>query len=39
MQVVGILLLELRKEKGMTQKNIADAMNISDKTLSTNVWW
>jgi DNA-binding XRE family transcriptional regulator/desulfoferrodoxin (superoxide reductase-like protein) len=31
---VGKLLLELRKEKGMTQKNIADAMNISDKTIS-----
>ncbi len=31
---VGILLLRLRKEKGMTQKQIADMMNISDKTIS-----
>lgn len=31
---VGKLLLSLRKEKKMTQKEIADAMNISDKTIS-----
>lgn len=31
---VGLLILELRKEKNMTQKEIADAMNISDKTIS-----
>ncbi|SFS03872.1 helix-turn-helix domain-containing protein [Anaeromicropila populeti] len=31
---VGNLLLGLRKEKGMTQKQLADAMNISDKTIS-----
>ena len=31
---VGLLILELRKEKHMTQKEIADAMNISDKTIS-----
>lgn len=31
---VGALLLRLRKEKGMTQKQIADLMNISDKTIS-----
>ena len=31
---VGTLLCRLRKEKGMTQKQIADIMNISDKTIS-----
>lgn len=31
---VGGLILSLRKEKGLTQKQIADAMNISDKTIS-----
>ncbi|BCJ93889.1 XRE family transcriptional regulator [Anaerocolumna cellulosilytica] len=31
---VGALLLGLRKEKGMTQKQVADKMNISDKTIS-----
>jgi len=31
---VGTLLFRLRKEKGMTQKQIADMMNISDKTIS-----
>jgi transcriptional regulator with XRE-family HTH domain len=31
---VGSLLLRMRKEKGMTQKQIADLMNISDKTIS-----
>lgn len=31
---VGLLILELRKEKNMTQKEIADAMNISDKAIS-----
>lgn len=31
---VGRLLLNLRKERGMTQKQIADMMNISDKTIS-----
>lgn len=31
---VGKLILSLRKEKGMTQKEIADSMNISDKTIS-----
>lgn len=31
---VGALLYTLRKEKGMTQKQIADLMNISDKTIS-----
>lgn len=31
---VGILLKALRKEKGMTQKQVADQMNISDKTVS-----
>ena len=31
---VGALFCRLRKEKGMTQKQIADLMNISDKTIS-----
>ena len=31
---VGTLLYRLRKEKQMTQKQIADMMNISDKTVS-----
>jgi desulfoferrodoxin (superoxide reductase-like protein)/DNA-binding XRE family transcriptional regulator len=31
---VGELIYKLHIEKGMTQKNIADAMNISDKTIS-----
>jgi len=31
---VGKLILKLRKEKRMTQKEVADAMNISDKTIS-----
>ena len=31
---VGKLIYQLRKEKNMTQKQVADAMNISDKTIS-----
>lgn len=31
---VGKLIFDLRKEKGLTQKQLADAMNISDKTIS-----
>ncbi|MEF9935157.1 MAG: helix-turn-helix domain-containing protein [Clostridium sp.] len=31
---VGRLIYKLRKEKNMTQKNLADLMNISDKTIS-----
>ncbi len=31
---VGALILSLRKEKGLTQKQVADAMNISDKAIS-----
>lgn len=31
---VGKLILNLRKEKGYTQKQLAEAMNISDKTIS-----
>ncbi|MDK2942646.1 MAG: hypothetical protein PWP56_2159 [Acetobacterium sp.] len=31
---VGILLKALRKEKAMTQKQVADRMHISDKTIS-----
>jgi len=33
-QKVGSLILSLRKEKNMTQKDLADLMNISDKTIS-----
>ena len=33
-QKVGNLIYELRKEKNMTQKQVADLMNISDKTIS-----
>lgn len=31
---IGKLIYQFRKEKNMTQKQIADAMNISDKTIS-----
>ncbi|MDU4862942.1 MAG: helix-turn-helix domain-containing protein [Terrisporobacter othiniensis] len=31
---VGSLILKLRKEKSMTQKQVADLLNISDKTVS-----
>lgn len=31
---VGALIFTLRREKGMTQKALADAMNISDRTIS-----
>ena len=31
---VGRLILALRKEKGMTQRQLADEMNISDKAIS-----
>lgn len=31
---VGQLIYKLRKEKGMTQKQLADLLNISDKTVS-----
>lgn len=31
---VGNLILQLRKEKNMTQKQVADLLNISDKTVS-----
>ena len=31
---VGILIFELRKEKKLTQKQLSDMMNISDKTIS-----
>ena len=30
----GKLIARLRKEKNMTQKQLADAMNISDKAIS-----
>lgn len=31
---IGKLILTLRREKKMTQKDVAEAMNISDKTIS-----
>ena len=31
---VGNLIFSLRKEKGLTQKQLADSMNISDRTIS-----
>ncbi len=31
---VGRLILQLRKEKGMTQQQVADRLNISNKTVS-----
>ena len=31
---VGALIFRLRKEKGLTQKQVADCLNLSDKTVS-----
>ncbi len=31
---IGKLILHLRKEQGLTQKNVADALNITNKTVS-----
>ena len=31
---IGAFLLELRKEKGMTQKEVAELLHVSDKTVS-----
>ena len=31
---IGRLIAQLRKEKGLTQQNIAHALNISNKTVS-----
>ena len=31
---IGTLILQLRKEKGFTQKQVADQLNISNKTIS-----
>jgi len=31
---IGNLIYQLRKDKNMTQKQVADALNISDKTIS-----
>lgn len=31
---VGRLIARLRREKGMTQKEIADCLNLSDRTIS-----
>ena len=33
-QKIGVLIYDLRKEKNMTQKQVAELMNISDKTIS-----
>ncbi len=33
-QKIGVLICDLRKEKKMTQKQVAELMNISDKTIS-----
>jgi DNA-binding XRE family transcriptional regulator len=33
-QKIGELIYHLRKEKGLTQKQLADQMNISDRTIS-----
>ena len=30
---IGKLIFKLRKEQGMTQKQVADAMNISNKKI------
>lgn len=34
LEKVGSLIFKLRKEKSMTQKQVADLLNISDKTVS-----
>lgn len=31
---IGRLISSLRKEKGLTQQNVADALGISNKTVS-----
>ena len=31
---VGKLILQLRTEKGLTQKQVADRLNITNKTIS-----
>lgn len=31
---VGQLILQLRREKGLTQRQLADALGISNKTVS-----
>ena len=33
-QKVGELIYQIRREKSLTQKSLADLMNISDKTVS-----
>ena len=36
-QKIGELIYDLRKEKNMTQKQLADLMNISDKTVRNHI--
>lgn len=33
-QSMGMMIAQLRKEKGMTQKNLAEQMNVTDKAVS-----
>lgn len=33
-QTMGEMIAQLRKEKGMTQKDLADQMNVTDKAVS-----
>lgn len=36
---VGQLILQLRKEKGLTQQQLADRLNISNKAISEMGMW
>ena len=35
----GQLITELRKEKGLTQKQLADALNVTDKQRMKRIMW